>query len=161
MMTYVRTVMPNRDLVGVEIGVHYGVHALSIMKNVPSIKKLYLVDPYGIEPKDGEPSAHRKLRRFEDRISWIRKYSSDAACEIPDELDFVYIDGDHSYMGVWSDLVRYYRKVRIGGVIGGHDINLNEVLHAFFDFIKYNDIDMFFVGISQANKNPDWWIVKH
>ena len=30
-------------------------------------------------------------------------------------LDFVFIDGDHSYTGVLSDCANYYDKVRSGG----------------------------------------------
>jgi len=44
----------------------------------------------------------------------------------PDEyFDFVYIDGDHSYKGAKSDLINYFRKLRSGGVIAGHDYCCN------------------------------------
>ncbi|MBI3881371.1 MAG: class I SAM-dependent methyltransferase [Verrucomicrobia bacterium] len=38
------------------------------------------------------------------------------------ELDFLFIDGDHSYDGVRKDYEFYSRFVRRGGVIGFHDI---------------------------------------
>jgi len=37
------------------------------------------------------------------------------------ELDFVFIDGDHTYGGVKEDLAAWYPKVRPGGFFGGHD----------------------------------------
>lgn len=36
-------------------------------------------------------------------------------------LDFVFIDGDHSYEGVTRDLAAWYPKIKQGGVLAGHD----------------------------------------
>ena len=48
--------------------------------------------------------------------------SEEAAPKIPDaSLDFVYIDGDHSFDFVMLDLILWARKVRPGGMISGHD----------------------------------------
>jgi cephalosporin hydroxylase len=40
-----------------------------------------------------------------------------------DKLDFLFIDGDHTYEGVKKDYLVYRRCVRSGGWIGFHDIN--------------------------------------
>ena len=46
----------------------------------------------------------------------------DAVKDIEDSsLDFVHIDGDHSYDFVMQDIILWGRKVRIGGIISGHD----------------------------------------
>ena len=37
-------------------------------------------------------------------------------------IDFVFIDGDHTYEGVKSDFLNYGPLVRPGGIIGFHDI---------------------------------------
>ena len=37
-------------------------------------------------------------------------------------LDFLFIDGDHSYQGVAADFENYAPMVRKGGLIGFHDI---------------------------------------
>lgn len=39
--------------------------------------------------------------------------------------DIIYIDGDHSYNGVKSDLEDSYKKIRPGGYIMGHDYEMN------------------------------------
>lgn len=39
-------------------------------------------------------------------------------------LDFLFIDGDHSYGGVMEDFKNYSSLVRSGGIIGFHDINM-------------------------------------
>jgi len=38
------------------------------------------------------------------------------------KLDFLFIDGDHSYEGVWQDFRDYGPLVREGGLIGFHDV---------------------------------------
>jgi hypothetical protein len=51
-----------------------------------------------------------------------RARSVDAAASFPDEsLDWVYLDGDHSYEGVKHDLDAYFRTVKAGGFIAGDD----------------------------------------
>lgn len=39
-------------------------------------------------------------------------------------IDFLYIDGDHSYEGVKSDFITYGPLVRKGGIIAFHDISV-------------------------------------
>ena len=39
-----------------------------------------------------------------------------------DEVDFLFIDGDHSYSGVKTDFLTYKQFVREGGLIAFHDI---------------------------------------
>jgi len=43
-----------------------------------------------------------------------------------DEIDFLFIDGDHTYNGVKQDYEMYGPLVRKGGIIAFHDIGLNE-----------------------------------
>ncbi len=62
-----------------------------------------------------------RLSLFGDRYKHIRKPSKQALNEITEELDFVYIDADHSYHGVRGDLCAWFSKVQDSGIIGGHD----------------------------------------
>ncbi len=41
-------------------------------------------------------------------------------------IDFIYIDGDHSYAGVKRDVELFIPKVKNGGFIGGHDYDHQE-----------------------------------
>ncbi len=120
----------SRPIVGVEIGVNQANNALEMLEEL-NIKKLYLIDPYeyydGYNDNAGdlvafEKYAHERLKRYDDKIVWIKKQSSDAIGDIPDNLDFVYVDGNHEYLPVLEDLKKYYPKIRIGGYIGGDDI---------------------------------------
>jgi cephalosporin hydroxylase len=42
------------------------------------------------------------------------------------KLDFLFIDGDHLYQGVLSDLLLYSGFVRPGGIIAFHDIRIED-----------------------------------
>jgi cephalosporin hydroxylase len=54
-------------------------------------------------------------------------------------IDFIFIDGDHSYNGVKTDYEMYGPLVRKGGVISFHDIGENEEggCGVFWNEIKY------------------------
>jgi predicted O-methyltransferase YrrM len=60
------------------------------------------------------------------------------------EIDFLFIDGDHRYEGVKSDFETYKKLVKPGGLIGFHDIvttdyhhNLNCFVDQFWNEIKH------------------------
>jgi hypothetical protein len=51
-----------------------------------------------------------------------RSRSVEAAASFDDEsLDWVYIDGDHTYEGVRADLEAYHRAIKPGGFLAGDD----------------------------------------
>lgn len=52
----------------------------------------------------------------------IKKYPDATAIEM-EELDFLFIDGDHSYEGVKNDFEFYSQFVKKGGKIVFHDVN--------------------------------------
>jgi hypothetical protein len=162
--TFVKELNRN-DLVVVEIGVDRGYNAKSILSNL-DVKRFYAVDPY-MEPwsvnlslaRTGSEGAYeqavKETRRWADKITFIKQTSQKASKSIPDGLDFVYIDGLHTYEMVKLELKLYYKKLKVGGVIGGHDL--------------YGD----FIGVARAvtefatkhkkevnGKDVDWWIVK-
>lgn len=51
------------------------------------------------------------------------------------EIDFLFIDGDHSYEGVKQDWEMYSPLVRIGGLIAFHDLRIDEI-NNFFSTIR-------------------------
>lgn len=124
--------MGKRNLVGVEIGVYKGDNAYFILKNL-SIRKLFLIDPY-LEYKEYKgqfgwteveqpvfdkhfAQAQRKVKEFGKRAIFIRKKSEDAVSDVPDKLDFVYIDGNHDYEFVKQDIELYYPRLERGGYL--------------------------------------------
>ena len=123
-----------RHLTGVEVGVDSGKNALQIYKNL-NITKLYLVDPWdeyydyitGKKLRDKEEQ-NKKYDRVQNlfkkfkNVEIIRKTSAEASKDFGDEsLDFVYLDGDHSYEAVKIDLNSWYPKLKQYGVMCGDD----------------------------------------
>lgn len=126
-------ILRERELrTGAEIGVAFGGHSESILKET-SVEALYGVDAYSSRleyeditvPQSEFDEIHdfaiERLSVFGSRFKMVRALSADAVALVPDGLDFVYIDADHSCRAVWSDLCHWHPKVRPGGVIGGHD----------------------------------------
>jgi len=139
----IRTLENKKDLIGVEIGTDTGENALNMLENL-DIKKLYLVDPYTIydgivgigcnnneeQCKQCEEEASKKLEKYEDKIVWVKETSENAINKIPDEIDFVYVDGNHRYEYAKKDIELYYPKVKEGGLISFHDFDYHEVRKA-------------------------------
>ena len=120
---------------GVEIGTDEGKFAYQLLFK-SKLKSLWCVDTW----QDGFGSDFRKSNfddcgdvRFEkaqvnlldfkksDRCGFLRTTSVDAASKFaPGDLDFVYIDGDHTVEGVLDDLKAWTSKVQ-HGIIAGHD----------------------------------------
>lgn len=96
---------------------------------------LYCVDNFlgGIEFKSLVPVAkkHNIKDIFLSNIKWaelnntvklLYMNSKEASKQFKDkELDFIFIDGDHSYDGCGLDCDLWFPKLKIGGVICGHD----------------------------------------
>jgi len=154
------------DLVGLEIGTLYGYNARNILDNL-NIKKLYLVDPYLLYAEylditspfawHAERMAKEKLAPFKHKIVRIKKKSDDAVDEIPDELDFIYIDANHAYEYALQDIKTYWPKVKKGGIFGGHDYynesKAREVKKAVDEWVAENNLKLY-------TGECDWWVVK-
>lgn len=152
-----------QELIGVEIGVDTGLNAYNVLCQIPQIKKIYLVDPWGQYHQDGKTvnttdafyKCMKRLSKFRGKIVVIRKKSEVAADDIPNSLDFVYIDGNHQYEYVKKDTELYYPKVKEGGIIGGDDfyIRYPGVCKAVLEFAEKNDLNL-------QGGGYDWWIKK-
>jgi len=85
-----------------------------------------------IDLPQGYPYANIKLFRLFDQakaLDFLRgnshsKKTVDALAQVlgHDKIDFLYIDGDHSYEGVKQDFMTYRRFVARGGIVAFHDI---------------------------------------
>ena len=61
-----------------------------------------------------------RTKPFEN-IQHLKMYSDEACKEIKEQVDFVYIDGLHTYEQCKKDIENFLPLVKKGGYIGGHD----------------------------------------
>lgn len=147
-------------LIGAEIGVNKGYNA-SYICHIIQPKMLHLIDPWNnfFDPASGEIigeaqylMANALLQQF-NCCKIIRKTSAEAINEFDNEsLDFVYIDADHSYNAVLSDLTIWYPKIKRGGILSGHDFQ--QVKEAIVEFSRKNRINKL------HTQDQDWWFRK-
>jgi predicted O-methyltransferase YrrM len=114
--------------VGAEIGVAQGNHAATLCEQNPGVK-LYCVDIWDLYPGYNEYT--NRIKRYYDEAKaklapynceFIKKFSMNAVRDFADEsLDFVYIDGAHDFKNVADDICEWTKKVRMGGIVFGHD----------------------------------------
>lgn len=121
----------------VEIGVYQGDFAAAVLQRCESVTKYYMVDPWRHLDDWNKPSNRNDdvFERFfqetkaktdfaESRRVILRGKTTDVIDRIPNgELDFAYVDGDHTLRGIAIDLIRVYPKVKVGGFVGGDDFS--------------------------------------
>ena len=153
-------------LVGCELGVCLGFTLRYFFDTSKSIDKVYAIDAY--QPymdhwgqvtqemvDNWKIGAVQLLEPYKDKINFIIMDSWNAADVIADaELDYIFIDGDHSYAAVARDLRKYWAKVKSGGIFAGHDWNLPPVKAAVEHFRKERGIES---EIYHVDKNVWFW----
>ena len=114
---------------GAELGVRRGDFSADLLNNNPNLHMI-CVDLWGSDPSLNENHDHNsnykiyleKTKEFRDRITEHRMLLDDAAKLCEDcMLDFVFIDATHTYNAVRNDYYTWLPKVRMGGLMCGHD----------------------------------------
>jgi len=126
----------------VEVGCKEGRTTGHILANVPD-SRVIAIDPWCQQL----PSAHDKTREtYEEwefdkieREFWVNVGEHRARCTMlretseavakghafltPGDVDLIFIDALHDYESVKQDIALWWPKVRIGGILSGHDFN--------------------------------------
>lgn len=162
--------------VGVEVGTEQGKFAAEICRDNPDLLALYCVDPYQAYDRYEQHQTQAKLDRFyaeaQERLKALpvgirRKSSLEAVNEFPDaSLDFVFIDANHVYEYVRDDIAAWAPKVRVGGMVSGHDYKPEGqerkplpfgVIQAVNEYTAAHNIAPVF--LTKRDKCPSWlWI---
>jgi hypothetical protein len=158
-------------LVAAELGVAEGIWARELYSL--GLEKFYLIDIWEQHPEiEGcarldnpwhEKNYSEVVERFKDNqnVILLKGLTSVMANEIPDNsLGLVYVDADHTYNGVMSDIVTYWPKLVDGGILAVHDF-MNEgygVGRALKDFTKGQGI----VVLKEGKDTSNWgaYIIK-
>lgn len=162
----------------VEVGTHRADFACQIMRKWDG-NFLYCVDPWtvpegyeeqavllpgkGVDRELDMDIARRRLAGFGNRVSFVRLPSVEAFTSFADRsLDFVYIDGDHRYRQVSTDLMVWWRKIKKGGILAGHDFISRVQYSAYMDvqkavmrFVKSRGIEDVFI-VPELKAEPEF-----
>jgi hypothetical protein len=149
---------------GAEIGVWYGKFSEAFCRANPDLHMLCVdswtsYDGWWDSKNQGDvqrtmadayASARERLTPY--RCTIHRGFSADVAPTIADRsLDFVFIDGNHSYEAVKEDLRLWCPKVKVGGLVIGHDYHVNtakpflQVKRAVDEYVAANQITPWYV----------------
>jgi len=162
---------------GIEIGVLEGYYSEILCQRLPDTQ-IYSVDPWKFykihnnfrRAKVYEPMYQSVVKRLMPykNSHIIRKESVEAAKDFPDNsLDFVFIDGDHRFQYLTNDIAEWSKKIKIGGIISGHDfvrghtetdfVHILQVVPAWCD--AYN-IHPWFILEGNKRQGRSWMWVK-
>jgi len=172
--------------IGVEVGIWEGEYTEKFCKEGI---KMYGIDPWKARGRQSQVQQDARCLRAIERLKpydceVIRKRSAQCVTDFKDEsLDFVYIDGDHSYRFVVEDIREWSKKVRKGGIVSGHDyactdpqINSlpqryrkhEEVGRAVDEYVEANGIENFYIlgrskPLEEETKNDvmlSWFFIR-
>lgn len=134
----------------VEIGVAEGYFSADLLAMPINFPRVYMVDPWrclvdqkgdGSQPSEWHErnlaATRARVAPFGERAVILRGCSAEMAQYVPNRtLSLCYIDGDHSYQGVKTDIEVWYPKLIRGGVMAFHDYEMPEygvktALHEF------------------------------
>jgi hypothetical protein len=136
MISFLRKNYFNDNINILEVGTHSGNYAERIYQIFPK-SSIYLLDTwdsnntdfyYSTRPGLVEKAYAMTLEKFKDKpnVNIIKADSVVAYKEFQDNFfDWIYIDGDHSYDGVKNDLQNWFKKLKINGIMSGHDWDVN------------------------------------
>lgn len=162
-----------------EVGVFDGHYAEILCQKNPQAK-IYAIDCWQVysgyrdhkwqkNMNKAEVAARQKLASHKCRI--IKKFSMDAVKDFNNEtLDAVFIDGNHEYKYVKEDIEIWTPKVKIGGIVSGHDYYKTKsgnigVIKAVDEYVKEHGYELKLTDWDRENPNPDdrqpcWYFVK-
>jgi predicted O-methyltransferase YrrM len=111
----------------VEIGSYLGASSAFLAFAAQlSQHRLYCVDTWrndnmGECERDTFDEFRRNTSSFANIVEPLRGYSADVGSQFSDEIDLLFVDGDHSYDGCLQDIRVWLPRVKGGGMVAFHD----------------------------------------
>jgi SAM-dependent methyltransferase len=164
---------------GAEIGVAEGRFSAVMLKIIPDLHLLG-VDPWTPDGEDkrslmiGKRLADERCEQANELYTRYpnscthRGTSMDVVQTFEKEsLDFIYIDGNHTFDFVMQDLIEWSKRVRPGGIIAGHDyyrfrwagvvdaVDIYTRMHRVHEWYITDERTPTFFWVKQENKKGD------
>lgn len=155
-----------------EIGVAEGYFSADILSWEISFPRHYLVDRWkcvpGAKGDSGNPqvwhdknfkAARERVAQYGDRAMFLRGDSADVSMCVPARsLALVYVDGDHTFEGVATDILIWTPKLVSGGVIAFHDYLAPQygVKRAVDKFAYVNDLPLYLIPEDKPEDAGAW-----
>jgi predicted O-methyltransferase YrrM len=142
----------NNFKLGAELGVHEGVTHMYLLDRNPSLTMI------GVDLYQGKQAKYwdvvsPKLMSAGVRSRFYKENTVAAAKNVTDdEIDFVFIDADHTYKGVKADILAWMPKVRKGGYVTGHDCDNKNIKKAL--------VEIFGEGGYETAWDEVWYVQK-
>lgn len=165
---------------GVEIGVQSGYFSEQIFLRWKNCKKIYMVDAWehqnnniyfdaanfenNVQNNIYNECKNKFLKYDSTKYEIIKSYSKEASQLFEDSFfDFIYIDANHSFESTLEDISHWYSKLKIGGIIAGHDYfddpNIKFGVKSAVDLF-FKDKVIFRTELDSPENNNRWsWIV--
>lgn len=162
--------------IGAEIGVETGKFSKVLCENIPGLK-LLCVDSWREYDSFDDYKTRRTFDvKYKEAVERLAGYNCDiingfsmaVVKTINDEsLDFVYIDANHNYEFVRDDIREWSKKVRVGGIVSGHDYidiprrNLG-VIRAVDEYVSDHGYELSITTLNgnRDHRAPSWFFVK-
>lgn len=164
----------------VEVGVFDGHYAEILCQKNPTAE-VCAIDCWQVYPgyRDhkfkssmdrAEAAARKRLAPYKCEI--VKEFSNIAVKSFEDgSIDSVFIDGNHKYDFVKEDIEIWAPKVRIGGIVSGHDYYVTPsgnvgVINAVDEYVKKHGYELKLTDWDRENPNPDdrqpcWYFIKN
>ncbi len=158
----------------VELGSFLGQSTAYMGEQIKNSNKpidFYAVDLWAIDPRNDHNDLIKKYGRdiyipfiknmegceVQDFVMPFRDSTANAAAHFTGadiDFDFIFIDANHTYEGVKSDLISWWSLLKEGGTMAGHDIYFADVKRAVTEFFKGKGI------AANLQFTPSCWIIK-
>lgn len=118
----------------VEIGSYYGASSCFIASGIRRSQnggRLFCVDTWMNDAMtEGNCDTYQRFqsntRSYSSIITPLRSRSSEATELVQNEVDFLFVDGDHSYQGVVTDIQAWFPKLSRDALVVFHDYSWAE-----------------------------------
>lgn len=117
-----------------EIGTYEGRGALWLLENILTHKDSHLtcIDPWenydcsekcGFTLNEIEERCKDNLKEHSNKVTMIKGSSFEEVPKLEKMFDIIYVDGDHTVAGCWTDAVNSFLHLNVGGIIIFDDYN--------------------------------------